>query len=153
MLSEQITQQINSELIKYPDRQSVLLPALHIVQGEYGWISQESMADIADLLELQPIEVLEVVSFYTMFNMQPVGQVHLQVCQNISCSLLDSRHLVNFLEEKLKIKVGDTTPDGKYTLSQVECLGYCGTAPAMMINDVIVDSLTEEMIDSLLGKS
>ncbi len=150
MVSEKAKKEIKNEMKKYPKKKASLLPALHIVQNEKGWISEETMEEIAQNLDLEPIEVKEVVSFYTMFNMKPVGKYHLQVCTNLSCSLLDSRHLVNFLEKKLGIKTGETTSDNKYTLSTVECLGSCGTSPMMQVNDKFFENLTEKKIDTIL---
>ena len=150
MLSEKAKKEIKQEMNKYPEKKACLLPALHIAQNEKGWISEETMEEIAQNLDLEPIEVMEVVSFYTMFNRKPVGKYHLQVCTNLSCSLLDSRHLVNFLEKKLGIKTGETTSDNKYTLSTVECLGSCGTSPMMQVNDKFFENLTEKKIDKIL---
>lgn len=150
MLSARAKKEINLEIKKYPEKKACLLPALHIAQKELGWISTETMEDIAKVLDLQPIEVMEVVTFYTMFNRQQVGKYHLQVCTNLSCSLLNSRHLVNHLEKKLGIKTGETTDDKKFTLSTVECLGSCGTAPMMQINDEFYEDLTEKKINTIL---
>ncbi len=150
MLSEKAKKEIKQEMKKYPEKQSSLLPALHIAQNENGWISEETMEEIAQILDIEPIEVMEVVSFYTMFNRKPVGKYHLQVCTNLSCSLLNSRHLVNYLEKKLGIKTGETTSDNKYTLSTVECLGSCGTSPMMQVNDKFYENLTEKKIDTIL---
>jgi NADH-quinone oxidoreductase subunit E len=108
------------------------------------------MEEIASIIEIKPIEVMEVVSFYTMFNMNPVGRYHLQVCTNLSCSLLNSRHMLNHLQDKLGIKTGETTKDNKFTLSTVECLGSCGTAPMMQVNDEFHENLTKQKIDTIL---
>lgn len=151
MLSETVKKEINTQIAKYPEKNASLLPALHSAQKEKGWISKETMEEIAAILDLKPIEVMEVVSFYTMFNMKPVGKYHLQVCTNLSCSLLNSRHMINYLERKLGVKTGETTKDNKFTLSTVECLGSCGTAPMMQINDKFYENLTEEKIDTTLN--
>ncbi len=152
LIMERIRREISTHLSRYPEKRAVLLPALHAVQHERGWISQDSMEEIADMLNIHPIDVKQVVSFYTMFNMKPVGKYHIQICTNLSCSLLESRHLLAVVEEKLQIKSGETTADQKISLSTVECLGYCGTAPVMMINDELVDELTEAKIDRLLNE-
>ncbi len=152
MLSENAKKEISKEISKFPEKKAALLPALHIAQKEQGWISKETMEEIASIIEIKPIEVMEVVSFYTMFNMKPVGKYHLQVCTNLSCSLLNSRHMVNYLQDKLGIKTGETTEDNKYTLSTVECLGSCGTAPMMQVNDEFHENLTNQKIDALLEK-
>ena len=150
MLSENAKKEIVYEVAKYPDKKAALLPALRIAQKENGWIPREIMEEIAEILEIKPIEVMEVVSFYTMLNMKPVGKYRLQVCTNLSCSLLNSRHMVNYLEDTLGIKTGETTNDNKYTLSTVECLGSCGTAPMMQINEEFYENLTEHKIDAIL---
>lgn len=150
MLSKNTIKDISKEIKKYPEKKAALLPALHIAQKEQGWISKKTMEEIAAILEIKPIEVMEVVSFYTMFNMNPVGKYHLQVCTNLSCSLLNSRHMVNHLQEKLGITSGETTKDKKFSLSTVECLGSCGTAPMMQVNDEFHENLTKQKIDALL---
>ncbi|MEE9165416.1 MAG: NADH-quinone oxidoreductase subunit NuoE [Nitrospinota bacterium] len=150
MLSKNAKKEISNEISKFPEKKAVLLPALHIAQKEQGWISKETMEEIAAILEIKPIEVMEVVSFYTMFNMNTVGKYHLQVCTNLSCSLLNSKHMVNYLQDKLGIKTGETTKDNKFTLSTVECLGSCGTSPMMQVNDEFYENLTKQKIDALL---
>lgn len=150
MLSNNVKKEISTEMTKYPEKRAAILPALRIAQKENGWISREIMEEIAAIVEIKPIEVMEVVSFYTMFNMKPVGKYHLQVCTNLSCSLLNSRHMVNYLESKLGIKTGETTNDNKYTLSTVECLGSCGTAPMMQVNEKFYENLTEQKINTIL---
>ena len=136
---------------RYPDRHSALLPTLHLAQREFGWISPDTMKFVANLLELPVMKVYETVTFYTMFNKKPVGKYHIQVCTNISCSLLGAEHIVEYLQEKLGVKVGETTDDNKFTLTEVECLGSCGTAPVMMINDDYYENLTPERIDNILA--
>jgi len=150
MLSENAKKEISKEISKFPEKKAALLPALHMAQKEQGWISKETMEEIASIIEIKPIEVMEVVSFYTMFNMNPVGRYHLQVCTNLSCSLLNSRHMLNHLQDKLGIKTGETTKDNKFTLSTVECLGSCGTAPMMQVNDEFHENLTKQKIDTIL---
>ncbi|MFQ6091499.1 MAG: NADH-quinone oxidoreductase subunit NuoE [bacterium] len=137
-------------LIRYPDRESALLPTLHLAQKEFGHFTVERMDAIAQLLGLPRLRVYQVVSFYTMYQRQPVGKYLLQVCTNISCSLLGAERLMTHLEEKLGIKVGETTSDGFFTLCEVECLGACGNAPVMMANDDYYEDLTAEKIDALL---
>jgi NADH-quinone oxidoreductase subunit E len=150
VLSENVKAQIKQFKGKYPDPKSALLTALHVAQREHGWLSPEVMRDVAEVMDLPPTEVASVASFYTMFNRQPVGENLIQVCTNISCSLLGAEHIVEYLKDKLGIDVGETTPDNKFTLAIVECLGSCGTAPMMQINDTYYESLTEEKIDQIL---
>ena len=152
MLSENAKAEIKQVRGKYPDPRSALLPALHVAQQEHGWLSPEVMRDVAEVMDLPPTEVASVISFYTMFNRQPVGENLIQVCTNISCSLLGAEHIVEYLKSKLGIDVGETTPDNKFTLVTVECLGSCGTAPMMQINDTYYENLTEEKIDRILAE-
>ncbi len=134
----------------YPRKESSLLPLLHIAQREFGYISDEVEAYIAELLQIPPIHVREVVSFYTMFRKRPLGKYHIQVCRNISCSLLGSDGLIDYLKKQLGIDEGETTSDGLFTLSTVECLGSCGTAPVIQINDVYYENMSREKLERLL---
>jgi NADH-quinone oxidoreductase subunit E len=152
VLSENAKAEIRQFKGKYPDPRSALLTALHVAQREHGWLSPEVMRDVAEVMELPPTEVASVTSFYTMFNRQPVGENLVQVCTNISCSLLGAEHIVEYLKNKLGIDLGETTPDNKFTLVTVECLGSCGTAPMMQINDTYYENLTEEKIDRILAE-
>ncbi|HID64375.1 MAG TPA: NADH-quinone oxidoreductase subunit NuoE [Anaerolineae bacterium] len=152
MLSENAKAEIKQVKGKYPDPRSALLPALYVAQREQGWLSPEVMRDVAEVMDLPSTEVASVASFYTMFNRQPVGENLIQVCTNISCSLLGAEHIVEYLKSKLGIDVGETTPDNKFTLVTVECLGSCGTAPMMQVNDTYYENLTEEKIDRILAE-
>ena len=152
MLSENAKTEIKQIRGKYPDPRSALLPAMYVAQREHGWLSPVVMRDVAEVMDLPPTEVASVASFYTMFNRQPMGENLIQVCTNISCSLLGAEHIVEYLKSKLGIDVGQTTPDNKFTLVTVECLGSCGTAPMMQINDTYYEDLTEEKIDRILAK-
>jgi len=152
VLSENVKAEIKQFKGKYPDPKSALLTALHVAQREHGWLSPEVMYDVAEVMDLPPTEVASVASFYTMFNRQPVGENLIQVCTNISCSLLGAEHIVEHLKSKLGIDVGETTPDNKFTLVIVECLGSCSTAPMMQINDTYYENLTEEKVDQILAE-
>lgn len=152
MFSESVKAEIKQLKGKYPDPRSALLTALHAAQREHGWLSPEVMRDVAEVMELPPTEVASVASFYTMFNRQPVGENLIQVCTNISCSLLGAEHIVEYLRGKLGIDVGETTPDNRFTLVTVECLGSCGTAPMMQVNDTYYENLTEEKVDRILAE-
>ena len=152
MLSEQAKQRIRDLLNTYETRQSALIPALHIAQGDQGWLSAETQVEVAQVLDLTPQMVREVVTFYTMFLQKPAGKYLLQVCRNLSCSLRGGHRLAQQIEEKLKIKEGETTQDGKFTLISVECLGSCGTAPVMMVNDRYVEDLTPQALDRMLAE-
>jgi len=135
------------------------MPALFVVQREYGYVNKEGMREVATILGLRPVQVYEVATFYTMYNKKPVGKYHVQVCTNISCSLLGADHIMDFLSQRLGIRVKETTPDKMFTLSAVECLGSCGaveclgscgTAPMMQINDRYYEDLTKEKIEEIL---
>jgi NADH-quinone oxidoreductase subunit E len=152
VLSEQSKTEILKIRDEYPDAQSALLPALRLAQQDYGgWLPEDAFDEVATLMNLPPTKVAAVASFYTMLNRRPVGQHLVQICTNISCSLLDAEHLLDYMARKLGIGVGETTPDGKFTLLEVECLGSCGTAPMMQIDDTYYENLTEEKVDSILA--
>ncbi len=152
MLTEKMIEQIQALQDKYPDKRSLVMGALWEVQRTRGWkLTQEDLEDIAELLDISPVEVQAVASFYTMYNVvEPMGRYHIQVCQNISCTLLDAEHIIEYLENKLGIKPGETTEDKKFSLTTVECLGSCGTAPMMQINDDYYENLTVERANEIL---
>jgi len=136
---------------EYPDPQSALLPALHLAQKEYGgWLPEAALTEVAELMALPLTQVAAAASFYTMFNRRPVGKHLIQVCTNISCSLLGAEHLLDHIGRKLGIKPGKTTKDGRFSLLEVECLGSCGTAPVMQIDETNYERLTNERIDEIL---
>ena len=150
MLSAETRQKIEALKGEYETNQSALIPALHLAQEDQGWLSQETQAEVASLLSLTPQSVREVVTFYTMFHQRPVGKYVLQVCRNLSCCLHGGHRLQRRIEEKLGIREGETTQDGRFTLVSVECLGSCGTAPVVMVNDRYHESVTPEALDRLL---
>lgn len=152
MFSEKVKQEIQASLKKYPNKRSAVMDVLRIAQGEAGGhLTREAMEEIALILEMKPVEVNAAAAFYTMYNIQkPVGKYHIQVCRNISCSLLGAEHLIKHMEKVLDVKTGGTTMDKKFTLSTVECLGSCGTAPMMQINDDFHENLNEQKIDDIL---
>lgn len=138
---------------RYPEgrQKSALLPVLHLAQAEFGgWLSPETMDYVADILNLAPIEVYEVASFYTMYNLRPVGKCVLEVCRTGPCMLRGSDDIIEYLEEKLGIKDGETTTDGMFTLKTVECLASCGTAPMMQVGDHYIENLSCEKMDGIL---
>jgi NADH-quinone oxidoreductase subunit E len=139
----------------YPESKikSALLPVLHVAQAEFGgWLSPEVMDYVADVLKIKPIEVFEVASFYTMYNLKPVGKCVLEVCQTSSCWLNGAEDIVKYIEKKLNIKVGETTKDGMFTLKVAECLGSCGTAPMLQCGASYHENLTYDKVDKLLDK-
>lgn len=134
----------------YPEKKAALLPVLHVAQKEFGFISLDTERLVAALLDIKPVQVREVVTFYTMYNRQPVGKYHIQVCSNLSCSLLGGESLLDFLLKKLNIGLGETTEDKKFTISTVECLGACEQAPCMMVNFDYYGDLDEVKIEKIL---
>ena len=130
---------------------SALLPVLHIAQNEFGgWLSADVMDYVARLLHIQPIEVYEVATFYSMYNTKPVGKILIEVCQTGPCCLNGAEKIVQYIEKKLNIKVGETTKDGMFTLKVAECLGSCGTAPMLQCGASYHENLTYEKVDKLL---
>ena len=152
MLSENAKKEIQAALRKYPNKRSAVMDALRIAQAEGdNSLSMGAMEEIAEILDMKPAEVNAAASFYTMYNVtKPVGRHFIQVCRNISCSLLGAEHLIKHMEKTLNIKTGETTKDDRFTLTAVECLGSCGTAPMMQINDDYYENLTAEKIDGIL---
>lgn len=152
MLSDKARRDIQELRSKFETNQSALIPALHRAQADQGWLSAETQAEVAQLLELSLQSVAGVVSFYTMFHQKPVGKYLLQVCRNISCTMLGGQSLRRKLEERLGISEGETTPDGRFTLVEVECLGSCGTAPVVMVNDRYFEGVKPDDVEKLLAE-
>jgi NADH-quinone oxidoreductase subunit E len=134
----------------YPSKEAALIPTLHVVQDELGWLSRAALEWVARYLQLPPVRVIGVASFYSMFRHNPPGRYRLDICTNLSCSLMGAEHLRDHLCQKLQIRPGQTTPDGLFSLNEVECLGSCGTAPVMLVNDDFHENLTPEKVDQLL---
>ncbi len=146
-------QEVKRLVSRYPEgrQKSALIPVLHLAQNSFGgWLSREVMDYVAELLSIEPIEVYEVASFYTMFNLQPVGKHLLEVCQTGPCMLNGSESIVAYIYEKLGIRPGETTSDGLFTLKTVECLGACGYAPLLQLGEHYREHLTKEKIDALI---
>ena len=129
---------------------TLVLPCLRRVQEERGYVADSDIDALAQYLGVPRVQIEEVLSFYTQFRRQPIGRWHLQACHNVSCSLRGAGSLLDQLRERLGIEPGQTTPDGRFTLSTVECLGSCGTAPVLVVNEVYHESLTPEKLDALL---
>lgn len=144
--------EIEKELKKYPPehKQSAVMAALRIVQDEFRWVSKEIMQEIADLLEMPAIHVYEVATFYSMYEHKDVGRHKICVCTNISCQLCGSKGVLEHLQEKTGIGPGETTPDGRITIKEVECLGACGGAPMMQVDKDYHENLTADSIDKIL---
>ncbi len=148
--SQETLKQFDEVVSRYPEKKSAVLPVLYMAQKEFGYLSQEAIEYVAKLIDIPAARLYGIVTFYTMFNMKPVGRHHLQVCRTLPCALLGSERITNSLKKKLGITLGETTPDGRFTLSEVECLASCGTAPVMQINDDYCENLSEEKIDEIL---
>lgn len=151
--SDEKLKEVEQIVKRYPEgkHKSALLPVLHLAQQEFGgWLSAETMDYVADLLKLQPIEVYEVATFYSMYNLKPVGRYMFEVCQTGPCMLNGSDDIVRYIYEKLEIKPGETTHDGMFTLKTVECLGACGYAPMMQMGKHYREHLTKERVDAII---
>lgn len=151
--SDEAMKTVQTFIARYPEgkHKSALLPVLHVAQAEFGgWLSPEVMDYVASVLNIKPIEVFEVASFYTMYNLKPVGKCVLEICQTSSCWLNGAEDIVKYLENKLDIKVGETTRDGMFSLKVAECLGSCGTAPMMQCGASFHENLTYEKVDRIL---
>ena len=148
--SSELKTRINQKLEDSETRQSALIPILHEVQDELGHISNESMEEIAAILNLSPACVQNVVTFYTMYFSEPKGKHVIWLCRTLSCALRGAEHVEHYIGDKLKIKTGQTTPDGKITFMEAECLAACGTAPVMLVDDELHENLTKNKVDSIL---
>jgi NADH-quinone oxidoreductase E subunit len=150
-LSESVKQAILAEVPKYPEPRSALLMALHFIQAELGHVPINIQREVAALLGLRPIDVREVVTFYPMYHEHPVGKRNVQVCVNIACALAGARRVVRALEDRLGIRVGQRTPDGAYSIHEVQCLGSCGTAVCVQVNnEPFIENVRPDGIDDLL---
>ncbi|HEX4053393.1 MAG TPA: NADH-quinone oxidoreductase subunit NuoE [Tepidisphaeraceae bacterium] len=137
---------------RYPNKRAALLPTLHEIQHAYNWIPVQAMEEAAAFLEMSPAEVLDTATFYEEYWLKPKGQYLVQVCRSLSCEICESRKLTDHLIKKLSVQEGETTADGRFTLIELECLGACGTAPVMLINEVLHENLTIERVDELIAK-
>jgi len=143
---------VDEIVARYPEgkQKSALLPVLHLAQEQFGWLSAETMDYVASLLKIEPIEVYEVATFYSMYNLKPVGKYMFEVCQTGPCMIKGSDDIVAYIGEKLGIKPGETTADGLFTLKTVECLGACGYAPMMQMGKFYKEHLTKEKVDAII---
>ncbi len=149
-LTTESIETIKQKAARYPDRKSAILPALTVAYRQVGHLNDQLYREISEVIRVPYLEVAEAATFYTMFPKKPVGKYLIQVCHNISCALLGADSLVSYLEEKLDIKKGETTPNGMFTLITVECLGSCATAPMMQVNQDYYENLTREKVDRIL---
>lgn len=152
--SDEAERTIGEILARYPDenRMAALIPVLNVAQDEFGYLTAEAMELVARRLEVEPTQVLNTATFYTMLRKKPVGKHHLQVCTNVSCWLRGSDDLVRHIEKRLGIALGETTGDKQFTLEGVQCLGACGTAPVIQVDDDYHEEMTVEKLDELLDR-
>lgn len=153
--SQEKLNKVNELISHYPPgkQKSALLPVLHIAQQEFGgWLDVSTMDYVASLLQLQPIEVYEVATFYSMYNLKPVGKYIFEVCQTGPCMVNGSDDIIAYIKQKLNIGVGETTQDGLFTLKTVECLGACGYAPMMQLGKTYREHLTKEKVDAIIDE-
>ncbi|HMO17259.1 MAG TPA: NAD(P)H-dependent oxidoreductase subunit E [Oligoflexia bacterium] len=146
---KEIESQLERIKVKYPRKKSAIMPALYIAQEYFGFVSKEAIAWVSGQLDLPPAHVESVATFYTMYYKRPVGRYHIQVCRTLSCMLCGAKELTSYLKDRLRVGAGEPTKDGLWSWEEVECLGSCGTAPMVEINDVFFENLTPE----LLGKT
>ena len=152
-LSEKIKKTITGIRHQFPTEQALLIPLLHEIQNDHGWVSLDAMKEAGEFLNLPLSKVREVASFYTMFKLHPQGKVDVQICTNISCWLNGADKLVSCAEKRLGVHAGQTTKDSCFTLTQVECLASCGTAPAIMMNEDYYENVTEAQLVELINQA
>lgn len=150
--SEEKLKKVSEIVARYPEgrQKSALLPVLHLAQEQFGWLSAETMDYVAALLSLEPVEVYEVATFYSMYNLKPVGKYLFEVCQTGPCMINGSDDIIAYIGERLGIKPGETTADGLFTLKTVECLGACGYAPMMQLGKHYREHLTKDKVDAII---
>jgi NADH-quinone oxidoreductase subunit E len=155
IFSEDKIKEVNNIIARYPEgkQKSALLPLLHLAQESFGgWLSVDAMDYVASLLQIEPIEVYEVATFYSMYNLKPVGKYMFEVCQTGPCMLNGSDDIIKYIGDILSIKPGETSADGMFTLKTVECLGACGYAPMMQLGKTFREHLTKEKVDAIIAE-
>jgi NADH-quinone oxidoreductase E subunit len=150
--SPETMKEFEATVARYPKKEAAMLPVLYLAQREFGHLGPEAIEYVAKLMGQAPARVCGVVSFYTMYNMKPIGRHHIQICRTLPCALGGAEKVTAFIKKKLGIEPGQTTPDGRFTLSEVECLASCGTAPMMQINDDYYENLTVAKINEILDR-
>ena len=152
-LTEELKAQLSAKYFpRYPTKRAVLLPALHAIQHKYNWIPPQALEEVGEFLGLAPAEVIDTATFYEEYWLKPKGQYLIQVCRSLSCEICSSNDLTNHCRQKLGIELGETTPDGRFTLVELECLGACGTAPVALVNDVLHEELTVQNLDQIIAQ-
>jgi NADH-quinone oxidoreductase subunit E len=152
MISEETRRRVDGLVARYPEKRSALIPILHEVQAEVGYLSPAAVEWIAQYLGLTPADVMSVASFYDMLHLEPTGKHLIYVCQNLTCSLLGGEPLIRHLETRLGIRAGETTPDGQITVRRMECLAACGEGPAIQVDGLYHGRMTPQKLDLLLEK-
>lgn len=152
LLSPKLQEEIKELMASYPKPQSAILMALHRIQEELGWVPEPAQAQVAEIFGMPPQDVTTLVSFYYMYHRKPVGRYVLKICKSISCYLCGSQNVIDHLENKLEIKMGETTPDGQFSLVGSECLAACTGAPCLQVNDRFYENCSQERIDDLLTR-
>ena len=151
-LTPQMRQHLETEVLtRFPTKRAATLPVLHALQEEHGWLPYQALEEAAELLETSPAEVLDTATFYEEFWLKPKGKYVIWVCQSIACELMGHQKLIDALEARLGVEVGETTDDGRFTLMTVECIGACGGAPAALVNERLHENLTVENLDRVLS--
>lgn len=145
-------EKVNNAIKRYPEKQAAVMPALWIAQDQNGWISNEVMKEVASVLDMNPEDVLGVVTFYTMYHKKPMGKYHFQVCTNVSCMLRGAYDIYEKVKKNLGIDNMQVTPDQKFSLEEVECMGSCGTAPMIAVNEDFYENLTIEKVDEIIKR-
>jgi len=152
MLGDRFKKEYKNIIAKFEDKNSALLSLLHEIQKENGYIKEEDVNELSELIDLPYSKIKSALSFYTMYNLKKVGKYHIQVCRNLSCHIAGSNSLMEFIFDKLKLKENEITEDGMFSLSTVECLGSCGTAPVIMINDTYHENMDLEKLERLIDE-
>jgi NADH-quinone oxidoreductase subunit E len=150
-LTDELKHHLSSKYFpRYPTKQAVVLPALHLIQHEYNWIPTEAMAELAAFLGISAAEVMDTATFYEEYWLRPKGQYLVQVCRSLACEICGSKKLTEHLSKKFGCELGETSSDGRFTLIELECLGSCGTAPVALVNDVLHENMTRESLDRVI---
>lgn len=153
-LTPAMQQELSKTILpRYANKQAATLPCLHMIQHEYGWIPPQAMEEIAAFLGLSPAEILDTASFYEEYWLKPKGEHLVAVCRSIACEFCGQKELTQAIKDKLGIEVGETTDDGKFTLVEVECLGSCGTAPAMLVDETLHEDVTTAQVPQILDRA
>lgn len=149
-LKAETLERIERLIPRYPEKRSLVLPLLHIIQEERGYICDSSMEWVAQKLDIQPMAVLEVLTFYPMFRRKPIGKIHVKVCRTLPCALNGAYSLCEQLQKKLECKLGETSPDGNFTIEFVECIANCGTGPVVQVDETMHENVSPEKVDAFV---